>query len=320
MNIFQALILKLSIPLMIMLIVSSANSVLAERFQIESSLGIGSEYSDNISFTRVGTKEDFLAFIRPSLSINYDTDQTSFNTDLMLYIQKYASESDEDRENQQYRFGVSHKLTDRLEFGGYAGYFKETDQEDTGEILRRQDNHRYMGKSFFSWYLSELSKVNVNYEYLKKDYERSDSDRHTISLSYVRFLNSGLDVIRLSPKYTYRDSDISELDDYNLSIGWLHRFSERLYIDTFIGGRYSEERYYMGDLDNDNTGFIAGLDVNWKTETGGMGFGYNRDLFTNAFGREREVDRFRYTYNRRLLPRIWGAPYRESIFKEGAGW
>ena len=305
MNSFKTAILRIIASVMILL-VYHIKSVHAEKIVIQSSLNLKSEYSDNISFEREekNIDEDLIYSISPSINFSYSTGKTSLYTNLLLDILRYETFSEGDRENQDYRIGGSHRITERLKIGGNASYRLNTTQEDTGEVTRRQDNHRYAGTMSLYWNLTELSAIGMNYSYLKMDFEDSNSERHTLSFPFRRSFNNGLDVIRFSPKYTYRDSDTGELDSFNLSIGWSHRISERIHFNASLGGRYSEDRPDGGDTDSSH-GIVAGINATWKSETGGMKFGYTRDLFTNTSGNEREVDRFTYTYNRRLLPRIY---------------
>ncbi len=308
MNSLKATICRGIVSVMVCFTVLSVNSALAEKISLYSSIFIGEEYSDNISFERGQTREDFINSISPSIGITYSTDQTTISSHLELNILRHASETNEDRENQSYNLKGSNKITERLVLEGYVSYRKdstlETELIETGELTHRQDSQRYAGITSLSWSLSELSNVAMKYDYLKRDLQSSYYDRHAVSVSFSKSFNSGIDTISVGPSYTFRNSDSSELNNYNISITWLHHFRERCKFNTSLGGRYSEERYDDGDTVESN-GIVIGVGATWNTETGGMTFGYTRDLFTNTSGGESEVDRFRYIYNRRILQRLW---------------
>jgi hypothetical protein len=203
---------------------------------------------------------------------------------------------------------------------GKLSYLKDTtldsELEETGLVNRREDRERYSGGGGLSYQLSERSDVGMEYTHTKTDYDgpgQVDYDMDAVVLSYNRAFNNQRDLFTVQPYYTYRDSDISRADNYGLSFGWAHGFSETLNLTAFLGVRYTRTEqvipafwWFLEDekVKETNWGGVADVQLTKQGETLSGTIGYSRDLYFDDQGQPIETDRIRLTADRRITRRL----------------
>ena len=283
----------------------------AQINSINLSLDATGKYSDNIDYDRVNPTDDFYALISPSISYHRSSELSDFNMKALADIIRYQEKSDQDYENQEYSMGGSFSPSERTRFYGDI-FFKdditlEGELIDTGEVSTRQHRRQYIGKGGGSWRFSERTSIGIAYQYLKKEFESEsyvDYDQHYINASFNRSINNGIDTISLIPAFYYTENDYSTVDNYSLSLGWKHTFSETFSMNISAGGRYTEQSYRNSGLQYDNSGWVAGVNVRRGFETGSFTLGYSRNLWTNVDGGQTEVDRITLEMNKWILSRL----------------
>ena len=282
-----------------------------EGYSVETAVSVGGEYSDNVAFERETPREDFFVTAKPSIDFNYLQDNYRLSSKLWVGVERYFSETDEDRENYEGALKGDYYASPRLRMNAQASYRRDTTQEtqlyETGEVTARQDRDRYQGEMGLVWNFSETALVDLSYEYQQREFEKStsiDYNRHTLSCAYRRMFNHTRDAWFVEPLYYYQDADNSKMNYYSLSLGWDHRFTETLKMVTSFGARYATQDY-DGGFDDDNSGMIADISFEKKhDETLNSVVGYKRNLYTGINGGQNEVDQFYCNLNYRMLSRL----------------
>jgi len=303
--------------------------VMAADVTIIPSLKLKGEYNDNIYFERTNYVDDYIGHINPALEFGYVSELLDLKANADVDFLYYKDETDLDTETQLYELEGAYQIFERWEILGGGSYRKDTTRdsylEETGRVIEREDVRNYSASGGLSYEINERSDIDINYNYLKTDFEldsSTDNERHTVALSYNNLLKNNLDIITFQPSYSYRDAyrsrgnldlDVSEADTYTLAFIWTHPFSETLNLESEIGGRYTEQSYNDERKDQDNWGVVADINLIKTAERYSVLIGYSRDLTTDIEGDEIEVDRISCTLNRgmteRLSFRILGALY-----------
>ena len=284
---------------------------MAQDITLVPSLDIRGEYDDNVLFERTNEIDDYLATISPALTLDYATELLNLESKIGVDFLRYVDQTELNTENQRYELNGGYRLTERWALSGDFSYIKDTtlesELEETGVVNVRQDRHRYNAGGGLSYQVSELSDMNINHIHTKTDYDfvgNVDYDRDAITLSYNRHLKSERDIFTVQPSYFNSDSEVSEVDNYGLSFGWSHLFSETLHLEIFLGGRYTELSSKEEDHTDRNWGGTADISLRKTGEVSSTLIGYRRDLGTSAFGGPIEVDRIYCDLRRRVIVRL----------------
>ena len=307
-------------------------------FSWEPAISIKGEYDDNISFDNTDKIDDYLATISPSLLFKYASERLKVNSSLALDILRYNDENDLDDEYQRYNLDGEYLLTEKLSLTGQGSFIKDTtlesELEETGLVNFREDRQRYTLGGGFAYRLSEVNNWQLNYSFGQTNYDgyqNIDYNFQTINYTFQHRLANMRDVIILQPYYYYYDSDVSQVDNYGLSLGFEHPFNETLNLSIFTGVRYTESSYDQPQLrlveiapgifafvlvtsteDEDNWGGVADISLKKTAERWTAELGYNRDLSYGSSGENIERDRFRLSGNYSISTR-WQARLSTSL-------
>ena len=134
-----------------------------------------------------------------------------------------------------------------------------------------------------SYRLTDLSNAGLSYNhqstrYGSDRYENYDYD--AVRLSYDYRFNNGLDLFTVLPYYDYWRSDISSVNNYGLSFGLSHTFSETFSLETFLGARYTQTELVNREVKatDSNWGGTANIRLNKRWEVYSVSLGYSHDL------------------------------------------
>lgn len=312
------------------LLIAAPFKTIAQDITVKPSIAIQGEYDDNVYYKRDFEIEDFITRIKPAITLDYATElldlQSSFDAD----IHRYADETDLDTEDQHYSIDASCQMLERASVKGNFSYAKDTTLEselaETGLIVNtRHDRQRYIGGTGISYSISETSNLDVNYSHSKIDYDWTgnvDYDVDNISLSFNTFFNNQRDVFMVQPYYYRYDSNVSKTDNYGLSFGLQHVFTETLTLTAFAGARYTKTEYSfrvrlyenLGDLliprfteiDEKDSNFagVANIILNKTGETYSSEIGYNQDLSYSSYGEPIKRYKIHCNANRKITERF----------------
>lgn len=322
-------------------------TTVARDVTVAPSIDIKCEYDDNVTFTRTNEEDDFLTRINPALTLNYATELLKLQSGIDIDFLRYADETDLNTEHQRYNLNGSYQLRERYTISGNSSYVKdtllETYLEQTGIVdeppIERDDREYYNAGMGLSYQVSEQSSMTINYNHAETDYEweeHEDSDSDSITFSFNHHFNNQLDVFTVQPYYVRQDSEITKLNNYGLSLGLLHPFSETLSLSAFMGARYTRidytieprfEGFFWGvpiyhaynpdtgtwELSTEPTevhekddkwGAVADINLEKSGETLSAAIGYSRDIDFSSYGELIERDRIHCSANRKLTKRL----------------
>jgi len=288
-------------------------------FSWEPAISIKGEYDDNIAFDNIDKIDDYLATISPSLTFKYASERLTINNRMGADILRYNDETDLDDEYLRCNLDGEYLLTEKFSLTGRGSYIKDTtlesELEETGLVNYREDRRRYTLGGGFAYRLSEINSWQLDYSFGKTNYDgyqNIDYDFQSVTGTFQHRLANMRDVIILQPYYYYYDSDVSQVDNYGLSLGFEHPFSETLNLSMFAGVRYTESSYdrqqirwmlvspgilvpvLVTSTENDNNwGGVSDISLKKTAERWTADLGYNRGLSYGSSGESIERDRFR---------------------------
>ncbi len=323
----------------------------AGDLRIVPAITIKGEYSDNVYYTRVFEESDFITKIRPTFSLDYITELLEIESDVNVNIRRYADENDLDAEDQHYKLKIKYKVDERFSISANGSYNNDSTLES--QILETglagnpiYDRDRFSCGISLTYQATQKSTLVLDYNHINTDYEwegNTDYDNDTISLAYNSRFNNQLDVFTIKPYYSKYDATISKTDNYGISFGLMHPFSETLTLTAFIGPRYTKTGYttkifnnvlepvysfpsrdFMGfintstgiiltdpedwyiETDEEESNYAGVIDVNLK-KTGELysaEIGYNQDLGYDSYGNPIKNYSLRCNINKSITERF----------------
>ena len=284
----------------------------ARDVTVVPSITLRGEYDDNVYFTRTDEISDYLAIISPGLKLDYATEVFNIRGSGLVDVLRYVDETDINTENQRYTINSGYRFMERWGLSGNFSYIKDTtldsELEETGIVYMREDRERFNADAGLSYQVSELSDMGVTYAYSKTNYDElrlEDYDVNSISLSYNRQFNEGIDVFTIQPRYSRLSSDTRDDDGYRLTFGWTHLPSETYRLKIFLGARYTEQDYKDDRDKTSNWGGVADISLLKKAEVYSVLMGFNSDLYNEpSTGELSQVYRIYCNLTRRITERL----------------
>jgi hypothetical protein len=304
------------------------------------------EYNDNVTFARTQEIDDFVGTFTPGFDLNYKTALTDLSSSAQLDFLKYLDESSLDTVNQRYVVKGGYKVTERTKVTGDFSYIRDTtldsELQETGVLVDRKDRKRFMGGGGVLYNLNEITEFGVKYDYADTSYQSKqfvDYDIHSMVVSLNRQLKSQRDLVTVEPYYWRTESDASNVDNYGLSFGWNHVFTELLSFTAFLGARYSQfdfkltqsqffvdpttgliyVTYEKVNQSDSDWGWVADVSCKYEGETFIVRGGYLRDLTYSSYGEPLERQRFYLTLNRSITERLGVALTGSLYFTQSRG-
>jgi hypothetical protein len=296
----------------------------AQDITLIPSISLSGEYDDNVTFSRNEENDDYAGIVSPGFRLDYASELLSFKTSALVDVLRYYDDSDLDTENWKYALNGVYRLVERWSVSGDFSYIKDetldSELEETGIVFRRDERERLNAGGGISYVLSELSDIGAEYSYSKTDYDDKgldDYDRSSVSLSYNRKFNNGLDVISVTPQYSRGNSDESKVDGYRLTVGWTHLPSETYRLGVSLGVRYTTTDYDDNRNDSNNWGGVADINLRKSGENYSVKVGFNSDVYYKPSTAEViQVFKVYGDYSRRILERLsMGVRGRVSLAK-----
>lgn len=310
-------------------------NVLAGEITLTPLIDVTGGYDDNVYYNRYFQEADYVATGRPGFILDYESELFNVRSRGSVEFLQYRHNKNLNRENYYAFFDGGVKLTERWTLNGNFSFVNDTtldsQLEETGIVSLRTDRKRYNGGGELSYRLTELSNAGFGYNhqstrYGSKLYENYDYD-------YLRFFwdhtfNGGLDRFTVLPYYGYWRSDVSDVNNYGLSFGYSHAFSETFSLEVFAGPRYTqtERKYQVTTFQFDpatgtfrlvlkemkatdsNWGGTGSLQVTKNWTSSSVTAGYSHDLtYSSNVGDDAEpinVDRFYLTASHRIYSHL----------------
>ncbi|EFK05817.1 putative uncharacterized protein, PEP-CTERM system associated [delta proteobacterium NaphS2] len=325
----------LCLVILLIYCISFSTAALAEEITLTPLVDVTAGYDDNVYYSRIIDESDYVATGRPGFIFDYESELFNVRSRGSMEILRYLHNSNLNRENYYAFFDGGVKLTERFTLNGNFSFVNDTtldsQLEETGIVTFRTDRKRYNGGLEISYGLSEISSAGFGYNhqstrYGSDVYEDYDYDYFRFFWNYA--FNDGLDQLTVLPYYGYWRSDVSDVNNYGLSFGFSHAFSETFSLEVFAGPRYTQtERKYtvsqfaydpttgavnlvlkeMKASDN-NWGGTGSLQVKKRWESSSVTAGYAHELtYNSSIGDDAEpinVDRFYMNATHRIYRRL----------------
>jgi len=296
--------------MVLMFFIGSHGNVGAASWDFEPKVLVYSGYDDNILFNQRDPVQDYYAGARPELLATLNSERLELDIATYLDAIRFYEEEDLDTENYWAEVDGLYRLNDRYLFSLTISGRKDTtidsQLEETGRIVDREDRERYRCNGILEYQLTERSDVKIDYRYTSTNYESEDEvnrEEHSLLLPYTKWFNDELDRIVVQPRYTRATlENDTVVDAYKLSAGWIHIFSETLRIENFIGFGITEEK-----SDTDETQYRSGsadLRLIKEGEIVSLRGGFRSDVNLSPTGELDEVDRFYLQADRMLTERL----------------
>lgn len=295
------------------------NSVRGESIDLTPSIAINSGYNDNITFDIQDPVEDFYTSVEPEIKLNIKDVDYGFGMEAYSEIIRFKDENDLDTEKYMLGINSDRQLSPLLAIEGDVSYLKDTtldsELEETGRVLEREDRHRYIGNARIKYKVDAISELNLDYQYRNTQYESDtwlDRERHRIRVPYKRWFNSRLDRWEIRPAYTFSDLENGDtIDYYDLSIGWLHKFSNTWQMNNYIGYGYAVNQTAAGE--NTQSSGTANLSLTHFGEIFTLLLGLWSNIDVGAEGELDEIDRLYGRVERKITERLTAIMY-GSVF------
>lgn len=286
------------------------------------SIDISETYNDNVFFSRVQDKGDFVTRITPQFTGDFRTELLRLNCLASLSFLEYQEESSLDDVNQKYRLSGRYRVTERDSITGKFFFIGDTTLEeneitvDLGEgaetsevsfVTTLSDRKWYESNIGYNYRINELNDVRLSYIYSAIQYQdENDSDfsLNRLVLSLKRKLLTQQDYLKFQSSYVRRNTEINSVDNYQLSIGWNHIYPGRWELKNFFGVRYTDIQASGDREDFTGWGGIADISVKKFGEIYQGAVGYRRNLRNSSSGNIIEVDRLYCTLSKYITPRF----------------
>jgi len=305
--------------LSVFILVIPCNLEAAGNIMVVPSITIEDGYDSNIGFTRSDEEDDYYTDIDAGFVLNYDTGLLRLNGNANVALTRFAEE--EQRDYERYTLGLNgnYQLFERSNLSFDLSYVDDitlrSELQETGLVYVRSERQQCRAGAGFSHQVSERSILGLNYAFTKTEYEwigNIDNEQDAITLYYRRTLSNQRDSFTVQPSYSQTSSLASDVDNYGLSFGWTHAFSETSNLNILLGGQYNEitsrltqpQIVYNPTLDppfmviynevnrtEETWNFTADFNLQKRGEKYSATIGYNHGLSYTSLGEPTEIDR-----------------------------
>ncbi|MBN2704927.1 MAG: outer membrane beta-barrel protein, partial [Deltaproteobacteria bacterium] len=300
-------------------------------FTFNPSFSCRGEYDDNINFDNDNEISDWLGIFIPRLETSWQDERFDLRGSAEAEIRRYLDEGQYDDEYQRYHLNGSYQATERLSLEAGAGYIRDStldsELEETGIVEDLYLRERWDVDGGLRFRLGERVFSSLNYGYGNTSYEgpgNVDYDTHSLVGSLSWLLKNQRDQVFLQPSYYHYESDVSQVDNYGLSLGWNRTLSEKLTLNCYLGLRYTDSEYYYKTyvpvfdpgsgsfywqlasmtISESDFGGTADISLSGKTEVLSYKLAYNRDLSYTSTGSPIDRDRLTASLNWNMSPRL----------------
>ena len=259
----------------------------AEEVRVVPTLSLRQQFTDNYRYTS-RMEEATMTTVTPGIELSVKTERLEASASaLMDCLANFVrNEGYLGAVNQNYNGSISYLTSPTTQVSGRASYLDQPSPEQplavNGVLISpaRLSQQAYGGSG--GWRISELLGSSFQYDYSRYDYSPPTASINTtnaFSAGLTYELEEGsISQATLSAglaRYSFDSAaQQSSADNYYLTVGANHTFSERWRVSADAGGRYTRSNYSLFSRNNgfgpasvsDGLGFIAHLNVNYHTD------------------------------------------------------
>lgn len=306
----KLLVVSFFCPTLLFFFITS--NIFATDLNFVPSINARGTYNSNVFFTFEDEEDDYYVTIRPAATLLYNTQLVRVKSLGAIDIDRYAIDSDLDDEKYLFKFDLDYQFLPRWTASGLFSFIQDdtfdTELTETGRVTQREQRRRYDAGGKLGYQMSELSDIELEVVYTKKQYDGTgiDTDRVAVIADYNRKLKNQRDVISFIPFYNYRENDKADLNVIGAALGWEHPFSETLVMNARAGLHYWNQDLKDDDKSNTGWGPVADINLEKSGEIFTALLGYRRDIRATASGQFVSVDRIYTRLDRRITERLRG--------------
>jgi opacity protein-like surface antigen len=266
---------------------------------------ISEKYDDNINFSRIDPKEDYVTTLGFGLSGNYEGKRRVLNFDARANERFNANNSDIKTSSQTVKVSFRNDFTvyDRLNLS-YAflhSYTPQSFEEALERIRARQERFTHNVNLNYRRVISEHFSTNASYNYhLTKYSDDLRKDQYSNGLGFGINYKPSIEVTYLL-SYRYSRSRFGN-EIHTANVGVRRYLTKRLYVNGRVGGTYSSSRTTNNRGLNLDVTFTNEIDeVSWAT------LSISRDdQFSDVGGDVSTAWQIQGQYSRQLLEKLNG--------------
>jgi len=249
-------------------------AVNAAQWYSESSARLRSAYDDNIRLTSGDHNAVVGMILAGTIKAGQRTETSNIKLKGGVALKKYSGEKGLDTNNFDLGVDVTHR-TERNKFTLTTAV--KLDSTLTSEIQSSGwmwAHKRRIKKNFaLSWThsLSERASLKLGYSHINTDYKNAKNTNLSnytyqsleATLSYALSQKTVVSSTLTSSLYKGSNRTKTEVQDFGVSVGITHNFSEKFSAGGGVGVRYSDTEYTTSRIDDHNTdtGFLLNANV-----------------------------------------------------------
>ncbi len=279
---------------------------LAAENNLTPRMTVKEEFNDNIHFSSSTPTSAYMTVFSPDFDLvsNTETLRLFLNVGMDAYLYLDDHQGQTTSINHSYRGDARLKATERLDLGGSLAYrvSNQPDQalEQNGLVLNstRRSRQNYAADAGYS--LTELATCNMNYGYIRDEYNNPDlidTTQHSagLRLNYdiSRWLSPAQAIIEIDGShYTNRDGWTRNI---SAMTGCLWKFSETFSATGLFGGSYTQSENTATVMDmnplpvvrevktkTDGNGLVGSMTLNRTGELTQMNLKVSHDVTVSA--------------------------------------
>ena len=281
------------------LLTSATVHAWAEEVRVVPSLSLRQQFTDNYRYAS-RMEEAAMTTVIPGIELGLKTERLEASaTALVECLANFVrNEGYLGAVNQNYNGSISYLTSPTTQVSGRASYLDQPSPERplavNGVLISpaRLSQQAYGGSG--GWRISELLGSSIQYDYSRYNYSPPTASINTTN-SFSTGLTYELEGGSISQaivtaglaRYSFDSAaQQSSADNYYLTVGANHTFSERWRVSADVGGRYTHSNYTLFSQNvgfgpasvNDGLGFIAHLDLNYHTDWSSVDLIVKHDL------------------------------------------
>jgi predicted porin len=269
------------------------------------------EYDDNISLSTSNKEDSFKFVVRPTIVGAYETETALLSLTTGYSIERYTSNTRDTEDNPFFQLNSS-KSFERSSLGIDYSFSEASSRDtaalDTGNFSSRSVITTHTFSPFYSYSLSEIDSVSVNFSYIQREYstdEFRDNETKSIATSWQRQFSErliGYTSFSYSNYQSGESVNSTENDNYNLSVGVSYDLSEKWSLNGNVGVRYLDSK--TGIDSQSTSGSSFDLTANYQSELGRLSISALRRISPSSSGDVNEQDIYNVDWSSDLTERL----------------
>lgn len=310
------------------MILGGSRAGMGADWQVLPGIELKSQYLSNINNSPILKQSDYILSAQPNVSLSYNSEVSRFEGKLALLGLHYLHNSNLDRINQYYYINGDHKATSRLSLTLASSYITDStstaELQSSGAVIGRQIRTALVANPGISYLLTERLSTSLNYGFNMVDYQNLAYNSYkgqTVTHGFDYLLNEKTTLLsRLTGSYYRYEDTANSIETLGPQIGFIRRYGEKWEVTLLGGLNFSRIKANVAVLSaNNQFGFVQvvqepqisrnmapffTVSTQYRWETGGLNFKYERTQSANAYGSQSQYNNFSLNMNQSLTEKL----------------